>query len=184
MNIENLETEIIELDEHRMKWLFELEEGVLPSAEYRDQIFPLNVKAANFLWQYESDLRLGDFLTSIDEKFKEIRAFEFSKNKDKELKKWLFNLGIPFSNKVYVSIQPDSGFILTWKMLIKYSSNLFFAYDLIIWDKTLNWILFYDHNDVFKFGMNRIYNSAIEGEKMVQDRKLITEWNNKIKTSI
>jgi len=50
-------------------------------------------------------------------------------------------------------------------MVIKFSENLFFANDELIWDKTLNWTLIFDHNDVFYCGKNREFNSEkLNGE--------------------
>ncbi|MFK7773949.1 MAG: hypothetical protein AB8F94_17490 [Saprospiraceae bacterium] len=180
ISINNLEFQAIELEDHRMKWLFEFEEGIPPSKEHRDQIWALNKKAAKYLWDYEGKMRIGIFYPEIGKYFKNVIEYEDKERKEKELKKWLFNLGIPFKHKVFISFQPDSGFILTWKMVIKYCSKLFFAYDLILFDKSLNWGLFYHHDELFHFGKNRIYNAEIEGQKILRDANLIAEWKKKI----
>ena len=57
---------------------------------------------------------------------------------DKEFKKWLFKLRIPFKSKVFISFQPDSGFVFTWKMVIKYYERIFFAHDIVVWDNSVN----------------------------------------------
>lgn len=180
ISIEELELQTIELENHPMKWLFEIEEGIPTSKEHKDQIFALNIKAAKYLWDYEGKTRIGKFYPNIGEYFKDVIQYQDLERNEKELKKWLFNLGIPFKSKVFLSIQPDSGFILTWKMVIKYCSNLFLGYDLILFDKSVNWGLFYHHDEFYHFGRNRIYNSEIEGQKALRDSKLISEWKSKI----
>ena len=177
--LEELELQTIQLEKHPMKWLFEIKEGCPPSEEHKDQIFALNKKAANYLWEYEGKTRIGKFYPEINKYFKDIKEYTDRERKEKELKKWFFNLEIPFKTKVFISFQPDSGFVLTWKMVIKYCSKLFWAHDLIVFDKSLNWGLFYHHDELFHFGKNRIYNAEIEGQKILKDSKLIDEWKKK-----
>lgn len=51
-------------------------------------------------------------------------------------------------------------------MVIKYSEGLFFSEDLIIFDETLNWGLFYFHEDTLFYGTEKIYDKEFEFEKM------------------
>lgn len=60
-------------------------------------------------------------------------------------------------------------------MVIKNHDGLFRGSDQTIWDKSLNWGLAYDHNDLFYFGRNRIYNSQIESEKIAEHNKIIKD---------
>lgn len=179
IGIDNLELHTINLQAHPMKWLFELEEEVPPPEEHKDQIFPLNKDAANYLWEYETKIKIQNLNPTDHSIFKTLKEFKCGTDQAQELKKWLFNLGMPFHTKVFVSLQPHDGFILTWKMVIKYSSNLFLGYDLILWDKTLNWVLFYHHDDVLRFGKDRIYNADVEGEKLAKDALLIKAWKER-----
>ena len=76
----------------------------------------------------------------------------------------------------------ETGIILTWKMVLKFCSKIFFAHDLVLYDKTLNWGLYYHHDEKYHFGKNRIYNSSIESQKLLDDAKLINEWKRKLDT--
>jgi len=67
------------------------------------------------------------------------------------------------------------GFVLTWKIIIKYSDELFFGSDELIWDKTLNWVLFFDHNDIFYFGKNRIYDSDRHSDDIEELNKIVND---------
>ncbi|MCR6639724.1 MAG: hypothetical protein NVV82_12265 [Sporocytophaga sp.] len=145
------------------------------SDEHKDQIFALNSQAANFLWNVESQFKIFGKEFFQGEFFQDNIKWNSEDKSDQEIKKWLYNLSIPFSNKVFVSIQPAWGFIMTWKMVIKNHDGLFRANDQTIWDKTLNWGLAYDHNDEFYFGKNRIYNSDIESEKLAEHNRMIQE---------
>ena len=98
--------------------------------------------------------------------FKTIKEFEITKNCEKEIKKWLYNLPIPFDKFVYIdSERSGEAVMLTWKMVIKYWEGIFFADDLIIFDKTLNWGLFYFHEDYLYYGTDKIYDKDFEYEK-------------------
>lgn len=92
--------------------------------------------------------------------FKEHARFTRKCDDNQKLKKWLYERGIPFSRKVYWPTQPDVAFVLSWKMVIKFSATLFHGNDEVIWDKSLNWVLVYDHNDEFYFGKNPKYKAA------------------------
>ena len=56
-------------------------------------------------------------------------------------------------------MQPNFGFLLTWKMVIKYSHNLFSGCDQSVWDKTLNWRLEYHHDGLFTYGKDYIFDA-------------------------
>ena len=84
---------------------------------------------------------------------------------EKALKKWLYNRGIPFSRWVYLdSDNLNQCVMMTWKMVIKYCSDIFFAHDVSISDSTLRWGLFYYHSDEMYFGKDIKYNRAEKEE--------------------
>lgn len=181
LSIEKLEEHSSDLNDHPMKWLFESKEDRVTTEEHKDQIFALTQDAANYLWEYEKKMDIGKFYPEVNKYFQEVKIYTNEDQNEKALKKWLYNLGIPFKTKVFIPIQPEFGFVLTWKMVIKYCSKIFFGYDLIIWDKTLNWGLYYHHDEIFHYGTNRIYNSKIRGEEILRDKILIEEWRLKSK---
>jgi len=166
ITLENIESFSIPLAEHMFKHLFELEDQEEIIEEHKDQIIALTIEASQFLWNFENDVRIGSFYPNVSKYFRDVEEFSFGEDSEKEVKKWLFNRGIPFDRKVYISIQPTSAFVITWKILVKYSASLFFAHDLIIWDTSLNWGLYYQHDDIFHFGKHRIYDGEAEQVKL------------------
>jgi hypothetical protein len=166
ITLDNLEQFTIPIQESSAKKFFTFNNAESPSPEHQDQILPLTKEAANFLWDFESKIRIGSFYPDITRYFKEVKEFKFGQGMESEVKKWLYSRGIPFTNKVFLSFQPDIGLVVTWKMIIHYSSNIFFGQDLIVWDRSINWGLYYDHNDIFYFGKNRIYDGQAEQMKL------------------
>lgn len=178
ITLENLETHTVPLHEHPMRWLFDDAAGNPPPDSYRDQILPLSKEASHFLWKMESDFRIGEFYPHPEKMFRDVTEFSFGANADKDVKKWLFRREIPFRQKVFVVFQPDTAFLLTWKMVVHFSPDLFFGHDLIVWDNTVNWALLYDHNDYFIFGRNRIFDGQ---EERLRYNALIAEFKAGIK---
>ncbi len=177
ITLENVHTFSIPLSEHPLKWKLEDDDTEL-SAEFEDQIIALTADASKFLWNFESTQRYLGSISAIGKYFNEQDELSFGENESQKVKKWLYEKGIPFDQKVFWITQPDSGFILTWKMVIKFSDDIFFGSDEVIWDKTLNWCLIFDHNDIFYFGKNRNFNAEKHSEEIDGIKKLIDE-NNK-----
>lgn len=161
ISLDNIEEFKVHLDDYISKWIFTDENDHLASKEHQDQIFPLTKEAANFLWDYE--MKLG--IESSDMYYKTVTTFNSEFSDQQTIKKYLYNLGIPFSHKVYIAQQPDTAFVLTWKMVIKYSHRLFWANDQAVWDKTLNWKLEFQHDGEFTFGKDLIYDGQLEMQK-------------------
>jgi hypothetical protein len=124
ITLDNIEQFSVSLDDYIAKWIFTDEIGELASDEHKDQIFPLTEQAAKFLWDF--DLQLGIHCT--EKYFKTITTFDSSSADQTTIKKYLYNLGIPFSQKVFIAMQPHLGFVLTWKMVIKYFSQFIFCF--------------------------------------------------------
>jgi hypothetical protein len=156
ITLDNIEQFSVPLDDYIAKWIFTDENEQLASDEHKDQIFPLTEQAAKFLWDF--DIQLG--IDCTEKYFKTVTAFDSSSADQATIKKYLCNLGIPFTQRVFIAMQPDLGFILTWKKVIKYSHNLFFAYDQVVRDRTLNWALQFHHDDIFTFGKDLIFPAA------------------------
>jgi len=152
-----------------MSFLWSEEETSKISQIHKDQIFFLNKEASEFVKNYidNSKMVTGPLWKPFNEKyFKIIQEFEVTENCEKEIKKWLYNKSIPFGKFVFIyNDWCKQGITLTWKMVIKYWQKLFFADDLIIFDETLNWGLFYFHEDRLYFGSDKIYDKEFEYEK-------------------
>lgn len=164
ISLENIEQYTIPFKNFISNWIFTDENDEPASIEHQDQISILTKEAANFLWNYEIKLAIS----SSEKYFKNVSKFNSEFSNQKSIKKYLFNLGIPFNQKVYIAHQPDTAFILTWKMVIKYSHRLFFAHDQIVSDRTLNWMLEFHHDGEFTFGKDLIYDSQLETLKNQQ----------------
>jgi|GEM_PF-4444158 len=115
---------------------------------------------------FQSKIRINSFYPDISRYFRDVEQFSFGENMESQVKKWLYQRGLPFDSKVLIPFQPDWGLVLTWKMLIHYSPQLFFGYDLTVWDKTINWGLYFHHDDIFHYGKNRIYDGQLEQGKL------------------
>jgi hypothetical protein len=172
--LENVEDFSVPIESHPMKWKFEDEGGAI-SEEFKDQIIPLDPKAAKFLWKFESTQRHLGNIPKMESHYKNISEFYSGASSNQEVKKWLYNLGIPFNQKVFWIDQPQTGFVLTWKIIIKYSDDLFFGSDAVIWDKTLNWCLNYHHHDMFHFGKDRLDNAELRSKEIKQNNELMQE---------
>jgi hypothetical protein len=164
ITLDNAHTFSIPLSEHPIGWKF-IEDDKKLSPEYSDQIFPLHKEASKFLWKFQQDQSvLGD---NIEKCFKEKTELSYNNDDFEKINKWLYNSGIPFKTYVFRIPEPQWGFILTWKMVIKFWEVIFFGSDETIWDKTLNWRLDHDHNDYFEFGKHRIF-SAEDRSKEIE----------------
>ena len=102
--------------------------------------------------------------------FKEVdEFFDFRRNPESKqsLKKWLYKRGIPFDTSVFVLENGNShDFLTTWKMVIKYSADLFIMNDMIVFDRTLNWCLYFFHEDQLFFGRDNVYDATEDHKRM------------------
>jgi hypothetical protein len=162
LDFDNIIKFSLPLDTDTINQFFVDEDGKMPAKEHEDQIFVFKNEASKFLWDFEHKVSR---LESNPKFYKTITSFNSDGKSMSEIKKYLYNLGIPFSNWVFIAEQPNLGFMLTWKMVIKYCSGLFFDDYQQIWDKTLNWKLEYNHGQ-FTYGKDLIFNSDNEADKI------------------
>lgn len=153
------------------------------SQEHKDQIFFLNEEAGQFLRNYiiSSKMATGPSWKPFNDKyFKAIEEFQVQDNSDDEIKKWLYNKPIRFDKFVYLQNESNGhSATLTWKMIIKYWKDLFFADDLMIFDETLNWGLFYFHENKLFFATDKIYDKEFEYQKIKDLKDLKDRFFNK-----
>ena len=166
--IEDLASHVVPLVGYPMAHVFLSVDGQLPAPEHMDQIRPLDQQAANFLWKFQHDVRLIMFPPDSGKYFRSCEKLAFGEGEQQRVKKWLYECGIPFDTTCVLSFQPGCAFLLTWKMVIHYSKDLFFGHDTVVWDRSLNWALYYDHNDVFHFAKDRIYDGEAEQLKTLE----------------
>lgn len=148
ISLENLTHFTVPIADHPLAWVFESE--VPLSAEYEDQLFALAPEAARFLRRFEESQRCLYSLNAYQDE----AEFSFDIGQEQEVKKWLYRRGIPFDQSVFWVAGPGRAFVMSWKVMIKFWDSIFRASDEIIWDATLNWVLRYNHNQVFLFQQN------------------------------
>ncbi|MDB5203559.1 MAG: hypothetical protein JWQ27_2968 [Ferruginibacter sp.] len=142
---------------------------------HREQILFLDKAAGKYIFEFAVSARFitgglwdpfakGNFKTV--EHYDRFYGIQDSKQ---ELKKWLFNRGIPFSTWVFVlpgANQPPM--LMTWKMMVKYVEHIFFGDDVVVFDHTGNWCLVYFHENEMFFGKDRSYDPA-EDDQLIAD---------------
>lgn len=127
---------------------------------HRAQIRFLNKEAIDYIYQFSGrsfNLVSGDLWDPFAKgNFRAVEKFyDFTNFKEswQHLKKWLYQRGIPFSTWVFVLPNGICGPMLTtWKMVVRYSRDLFLIDDVMVFDRTLNWCLFFFHENELFFG--------------------------------
>ena len=158
MNVDfsNIHEHIIPIDNFRLKWRFTEEKYDLLPNEHLDQLKPLNEKASLFLWNFIDQTNLHENIPFKNDFFKTIDKAKISGDNNKEIKKWLYQRGIPFDKPVFLSWQPTDGMIVPWKIFIKYFDSFYYGGDdLTIIDQSLIWSLLFYHEDEIYFGTNK-----------------------------
>jgi len=168
IDIENIRRYQIERPGH---WSLFAEDLDRLQPEHKDQITFLDNTATEFLYDL---LKAAKLIASNDNPFSKnnFKSVEQYSNMVEEagLKKWLYNRGIPFKSEVF--LLGDDGILTTWKMIVKYAPDLFFGNDVVVFDKTLNWCLFYFHHDHLFFGRDNVYDSTNDNIKMDEINRL------------
>ena len=93
----------------------------------------------------------GKLINSIRE-IEKIYIKESSELEEQRIKNWLYNLGIPFQQKVI--LLNTQVVITTWKMVMKYFDSWTWS-DVLIFDESRAWYVFNFHEDVIYYGDNR-----------------------------
>ncbi len=149
--------------------------------EHKDQILFLDKPAGKYIYGFAASADLVSDDTSDPfhkNNFKTIEEFKELADESK-LKKWLYRRRIPFGNWVFVlPAYNDYPIYTTWKMIIKYNSTILFSSDVLIFDNTLNWCLFYFHHDHLFFARDNIYDPTDKYKKMEQLNELKGKYPN------
>lgn len=169
-------------------FLWSPEEAEKIPTEHKDQIHFLNKNGTTLLNEYLGSSKMTHGLPSkpFEKYFKNIDEFKVTANCDNAIKKWLHNKGIPFSKYVFIDCdRSGQSVMLTWKMVIKYWEGIFFADDIVIFDSSLQWGLFYYHESEVYFGTDVIFDRKAEEQKTIELNEIIkkiTTANNGYKT--
>ncbi|NJN78315.1 MAG: hypothetical protein HC803_08305 [Saprospiraceae bacterium] len=158
ITLENVEEFSTSLSKHHLKWMFEDVQGKGISSEVKAQIIPLHPEAAQFLLDFKNTQEHLNNELFKDAKFhKEMDVFISKKKNNETIKAWLLERNIPLDRKVFWVNQLNVAFVMTWEMVIKFSDILFFGSNEILWDKTMNWMLSFQSEEVFSFMDNLMY---------------------------
>ena len=120
IGFDNIYEQIIPMEDFRLEWRFtDGEYDNLPEI-HLEQLKPLNEKGAQFIWDFISDSGVHNHTPFQEGFFKTIDKAKILESNEKEIKKWLYQRGIPFEKEVFLSWQPDNAMMVPWKLLIKY----------------------------------------------------------------
>jgi hypothetical protein len=159
MNIDfnNILDHVVSMEEFKLSWRFiEKKYNILPE-DHLHQLMPLNMAASQFLSNYISKTNLHADVPFKRDFFRNIDSTHILEGNEQEIKKWLYQRGIPFEKKVFLSWDSYTSMLVPWKLLIKYFDDFYYADDLTVFDESLNWaLLFFHEGDIF-FGTNERY---------------------------
>ncbi len=140
--------------------------------ESKDQVHFLNNDATGYLFGliHSAGLITGGGWDPFDKgNFKsvdKVPGFGTTDEGRKAMKKWLYHRGIPFADQVFLLEQSRHAIVTSWKMIVRFSPFIFPGSDVVVFDRTLNWCLFYFHEDEFFFGRDRQYDSSGDESRM------------------
>ncbi len=130
--------------------------------EHKEELKPLNKIGSKFLNNYISTCQIhNDF--PLKKGLFNIEKIQINDN-EKEIKKWLYQRGISFDKKVYLSWDDNCGMVTKWKFVIKYWNSLFYDGhdDLTVFDESLEWILLFFHNSEIFYGTKKKFKLQIK----------------------
>ncbi len=154
IDFHNIQDHITSIDDFRLKWRFTDENEIIPKI-HLDQLKPLDKIAAQFLWDFISKTDLHADIPFKKNYFRTVDKAKINTDNRQEIKKWLYERGLPFEKYVFLSYSPDEAIIVPWKILIKYFDVFYYSDDLTIIDETLQWALLFYHEDEIYFGTNK-----------------------------
>ncbi len=154
VDFENISEHIIPMEDFRLRWRFtDPKYDQLPGI-HLDQLRPLDEEASKFIWNFIEDTNLHAHTPFQKGLFRTIDKMKIWTGNGSEVKKWLYQRGLPFEKQVFLSWQPTEAMIVPWKLLIKYFDSFYYgsADDLTVIDQSLNWALLFYHEDEIYFG--------------------------------
>jgi hypothetical protein len=164
MTFEQLNKHIIPMTEFTLKWRFTEEKYDCLPEQHLNELKPLDKVGAEFLADFLSDCKVHSELPFKNEMFRNLDKVKILENNDKEITKWLYQRAIPFDKEVFLSWDGNNGMITKWKFVVKYWNSIFYggADDLTVFDQSLEWTLFFFHEDEIHFGTNKNYELIAE----------------------
>jgi hypothetical protein len=159
MNVDfnNIYEHVISMDDFSLKWRFTDEKYCVLPEMHLNQIKPLDKDASAFLWNYILETNLHANVPFKKKFFRNIDTIQILEENKKEIKKWLYQRGLPFEKEVFLSYQPNEALIVPWKILIKYFDEFHYqgSDDLTVIDQSLEWALLFFHMGEIYWGTNK-----------------------------
>ncbi|MEM9003358.1 MAG: hypothetical protein AAGE59_07515 [Cyanobacteria bacterium P01_F01_bin.86] len=85
--------------------------------------------------------------------FRHVEAYSIQA--EAELKKWLYQRGIPFASAAFVlpvfAADSSPAVLTTWKMIVKYAFELFGSDDIVVVSDKVDWCVYFRHCGTLKF---------------------------------
>ncbi len=157
IDFSNIHQHSILIEDFQLSWRFTNPKYSVIPAAHLEQLVPLDKDAAKFLSDYISKTKLHADIPFKKDFFQTIDKAKVQLNNEAEIKKWLYQRGLPFDKKVYLCWDEQNGMIIPWKIFIKYFSSFYYggSDDLTICDESLAWALLFYHEDEIYFGTNK-----------------------------
>jgi hypothetical protein len=157
IDFNSISEHVIPLKDFSEEWRFMKNEHYILPGIHLNQIKPLDKKASKFLWDYISDTGLHNEMPFKKDLFRNLDTIRINDDNKQEIKKWLYQRGLPFEKEVYLSYQSDVALIIPWKLLVKYYDSFYYPItdDLTVIDSSLDWALLFFHEHELYWGTNK-----------------------------
>ena len=162
VDFKNIVNHIISMEHFPLKWRFTDESYNKIPDEHLNQLRPLDIEAAKYLWGYISKADLHRDVPFKRGFFRTIEKVEILGGNEEEVRKWLYQRVLPFDKDVYLSWQPTEAMIVPYKILIRYFDSFYYGSsdDLTVIDPSLAWALLFYHEDEIYFGTKKTLSPA------------------------
>jgi hypothetical protein len=157
VDFENILSHTTRLDDFELKWRFIDEKYDKLPANHLELLQPLDKVGAKFLSEYISAVNLHGDVPFKEGFFRTIDKARILEGNQREIKKWLYQRGIPFAELVFLSWSQENAMVVPWKIFVKYFDSFYYSIsdDLTVINKTLAWALLFYHEDEIYFGTNK-----------------------------
>ncbi|HVA97682.1 MAG TPA: hypothetical protein VNG53_02210 [Bacteroidia bacterium] len=144
------------MEDCQLKWRFTEKKYDLLQKKDLELLKPLDKLASTFLADYISNSTLHQNLPFKKGFFKTLEKAKVIEGNEQEIKKWLYQLKLPFDKEIYLSWDNQNAMIVPCNLLIKYFESFYYSSsdDLTVFDKKLNWAILFFHEDEIYFGTN------------------------------
>jgi hypothetical protein len=122
-----------------------LEDDLEVHAAHLEKILVLKRRdSASVVDQLRADTRL-----KVIPRVRSLQVKTDSEPEECEIRDWLYSLGIPFQTPVIVS--DHNVMLTTWKTVVRFFETWEWMQDILVFDETLQWSVFFDHEDWIHF---------------------------------